>query len=300
MNDFIYRNTCPVCGSGNLSAVFSAKDHTVSGKYFEIIECRNCTVRFTQDVPGENAIDSYYQSESYISHSDTSMGLVNRLYKMVRKLTLGQKRKLVERHTCQKKGALLDIGSGTGFFPAEMKKKGWQVTGLEPGKAARDFAHKYNEIELKDIKDLYQLSPGCYDAITLWHVLEHVHDLRGYIEKFNDLLKNSGKLFVAVPNYTSHDAGVFREYWAAYDVPRHLYHFSPRGMKKLMEDGGLKIEKIYPMWFDSFYVSLLSSKYKKGKTQWITAYITACISNFKALVNREKCSSLVYVIKKMS
>jgi len=299
MNDVIHRNDCPVCGSAKLSLIFQAKDHTVSGKRFQISECGNCTLRFTQDAPGEADMSNYYQSNDYISHSNTSQGLVNRLYKAVRRITNRQKRKSVEKNTGLRKGMILDVGSGTGFFLSEMKRNGWQVTGIEPSMQARTVAKKENNVDLEDIGCFHSLQ-GPYNAITLWHVLEHIHDLNGYLHKFYELLTKDGKLFIAVPNYTCYDSQVYKESWAAYDVPRHLYHFSPKSLLLLMETHGFVVEKIYPMWFDSFYVSFLSSKYKTGKTQWISAIVTASISNFKALLKTDRCSSLIYVIKKKS
>ena len=137
-----------------------------------------------------------------------------------------------------------------------------------------------------------------FDAITLWHVLEHVHDLQGYITKLKLLLKENGKLFIAVPNYTSNDAVIYKEFWAAYDVPRHLYHFSPQSMKMLIEKHGMRIEQYKPMWYDSFYVSMLSSKYKNGKTNLTASFFNGLRSNSKAIGNVERCSSVVYIIKK--
>ena len=154
------------------------------------------------------------------------------------------------------------------------------------------------DLELTDSKEFYKLSPGSFDAITLWHVLEHVHDLSAYVQQLKKLLNKKGKLFIAVPNYTSLDAKIYKEYWAAYDVPRHLYHFSPASMKLLMEKNGLNIIQHKPMWYDSFYISLLSSKYKKGKTNWIAAFWNGLRSNLKAMGDVKKCSSVIYVIEK--
>ena len=245
MNDLIHYSHCPVCDSTEIKYVLTAKDHTVSGKTFDIMECSFCTLRFTQDVPDAASIPLYYKSEDYISHTNTSKGLVNRLYQFIRKRTMVRKRKLVEKCTGIKKGKLLDVGSGTGSFVKEMKENGWQVTGLEPDGDARKVASRQYQIELYDAGEFYRLSPGSFDAITLWHVLEHVHDLSIYIRQLKTLLNEKGKLFIAVPNYTSFDAKVYKEYWAAYDVPRHLYHFSPQSMKLLMEKNGLKVVQVH-------------------------------------------------------
>lgn len=294
----VHYTQCPVCGSADIKDVLSAKDHTVSNETFAIAECNSCTLRFTQDVPDATSIAPYYKSEDYISHTNTSKGLINRLYQWVRKRTLRKKRRLVQRMTGMGKGYILDLGSGTGAFAGEMLLHGWYVTGLEPDEGARQVAKKEYNVDLKDIDQFYQLPAAGFDAITLWHVLEHVHDLSAYVQQLKNLLKENGKLLIAVPNYTSLDAAIYKEHWAAYDVPRHLYHFSPKSMETLMEKHGLKILKYKPMWYDSFYISMLSSKYKSGKTKLILSFFNGFRSNLKAVGDVKKCSSVIYVIGK--
>lgn len=289
---------CPACGSTSLKEIFTAKDYTVSNESFMIMECANCTLRFTQDVPDAVSISPYYKSDNYISHTNTSKGIINRLYQKVRKRTLKQKRKLIEEMTGLKAGSLLDVGSGTGAFASEMKNAGWQVTGLEPDGDARRIAEEVNNIDLNEMDTFYNLPVASFDAITMWHVLEHVHDLHGYMIQLKSLLKENGKLFIAVPNYTSKDAAIYKEHWAAYDVPRHLYHFSPQAMKMLIEKHGMMIEQYKPMWYDSFYVSMLSSKYKKGKTNLFASFWNGLRSNFNAISDTKRCSSVIYIISK--
>ena len=290
----IYKS-CPNCGNENISHVLSAKDYTVSNEEFEIWECENCTIRFTQNVPEQNNIGQYYQSENYISHSDTKKGFVNNLYHTVRKRTLLQKKNLVESITQKSKGTILDLGAGTGAFLNTMKIAGWKSIGLEPDKTARDKASKLYGINLKESGELFSLPAESLDAITLWHVLEHVHQLHEYIKEFRELLKQDGKLFIAVPNYTSKDAKIYGSFWAAYDVPRHLYHFSPKAMETVLNKHGLKLEKIKPMWYDSVYVSMLSEKYKTGKSNPAKAFVNGMLSNFEAAFDKKKCSSIIYI-----
>lgn len=289
---------CPCCNSASIFPVLSAKDHTVTGETFEIWQCDDCTNRFTQEVPGAEAIGPYYQSAAYVSHSDTRKGFINRLYHIVRNYTLGSKRKLVENISGLQKGNLLDVGAGTGAFTATMQAAGWHVTGLEPDAIARENAKKNHALELLSPELLFQLAPEQFDAITLWHVLEHVHELQAYWEQFHRLLKPGGSLIIAVPNYTSYDAGYYKENWAAYDVPRHLYHFSPKGMKRLGTAKGFTLESIQPMWFDSFYVSMLSEQYKNGSGNLIGAVWNGLISNVKAMADKKKGSSLIYQFRK--
>jgi len=291
----IVYDLCPNCGSKNISFIISAKDHTLSGEEFEIWECKNCTQRFTQNIPGKENIGTYYQSKNYISHSDTSTGFVNNMYHKVRKHTLIQKRKLIEKTTGKKQGNILDVGAGTGAFLNTMKMANWKVTGIEPDKNAREKAKELYGIHIEESEKMNSLPSQSFDAITLWHVLEHVHDLHENAEQLKNLLSANGKLFIAVPNYTSSDAKIYKEFWAAYDVPRHLYHFSPLAMKNLLQNHGLKVEKIKPMWFDSFYVSMLSEQYKTGNSHPLKAILNGSISNLEALFNKSKCSSLIYI-----
>lgn len=294
----IVYTSCPNCGNKNIFKVFSVKDYTVSEEEFEIWECRNCTQRFTQNIPDQENIGKYYQSENYISHSDTSKGLINSLYHKVRKRTLIQKKNLIEKSTGKNKGNILDVGAGTGAFLNTMKNANWNDTGLEPDKTAREKALELYGINLQEAEKIYSLPSESFDVITLWHVLEHVHELHKYLEQLKNLLSTDGNLFIAVPNYTSGDEKIYREYWAAYDVPRHLYHFSPKAMKILLNAHGLKVEKMKPMWYDSVYVSMLSEKYKTGDSHPVKAFINGMVSNLEALSDKSKCSSLIYIASK--
>ncbi len=294
----IYYTSCPICKSDKIQAQLSAKDYTVSQQNFFIWHCNDCTARFTQDVPAQDAIGAFYASDNYISHSDTKKGIVNSLYHLVRSRTLISKKNLVKKEARMSKGAILDIGCGTGAFLDTMKKAGWVITGLEPDEKARKKANELYEINPQPSESLFELPKGEFHAITMWHVLEHVHELHAYIKQIETLLAPTGKLFIAVPNYTSKDAEIYGEHWAAYDVPRHLYHFSPQSIEQLLAQHNLKLNAVKPMWFDSFYVSMLSEQYKNGKGNIISAVLNGFKSNRKAWSDTRKCSSVIYVISK--
>jgi 2-polyprenyl-3-methyl-5-hydroxy-6-metoxy-1,4-benzoquinol methylase len=294
----VHYTACPVCSSKKINPLLTVPDHSVSKEEFVIWQCEHCTLRFTQDVPDEESIGAYYKSDNYISHTDTNKGLINKLYKKARTVTLLQKQKLITQMTGLKKGKLLDMGAGTGAFLKTMQQAGWEIEGIEPDEEARVIAKKTNAIDLMDNSFLNQLKPASFDAITLWHVLEHVHTLHIYIEKLKSLLTPNAKLFIAVPNYKALDANLYNLYWAAYDVPRHLYHFTPQSINVLMELHGLKVAAKKPMWLDSFYISLMSSKYQKGKSNWLAAGMASLRSNVNALFNTDKCSSVIYIIQK--
>lgn len=293
----IHYTHCPVCNSSEINPLLTVKDHSVSQEDFVIWQCGKCTLRFTQDVPDEDSIGPYYQSQDYISHTNTDKGLLNKLYQRVRKLTLEQKAKLIISNT-KEKGRILDIGAGIGAFLSVMKEKGWEGKGIEPDAGARKNAAELFGLTLDQPSELQHLQPSSFDAITLWHVLEHVHQLHDYVEHLKNLLTKDGRIFIAVPNYTSVDATAYRNFWAAYDVPRHLYHFTPMAIDNLMKQHGLSVIEKKPMWFDSFYISLLSSKYHRGSTSWIGAGFNGIRSNLTALANKDRCSSLIYVIRK--
>lgn len=296
--DRVHYTHCPVCHSALINPIFSVKDYSVSKEEFVIWQCSQCTLRFTQDVPTEESIVPYYKSPDYISHTNVKKGLLNNLYQRVRNYTLNQKAILVMEQTGQSNGRLLDVGAGVGAFLKTMQEKGWLVQGIEPDLDARLIAKEEFGIDVNDTSSFYEIPEGSFDAITLWHVLEHIHDLHKYVEQLKRLLTPNGKLFIAVPNYQSADANIYRLKWAAYDVPRHLYHFTPYAMDVLMQKHGLNIVAKRPMWFDSFYISLLSNKYKKGSAGWISAFFNGVRSNVKAVMNKDKCSSIIYVVGK--
>ncbi|MDO9155387.1 MAG: class I SAM-dependent methyltransferase, partial [Sediminibacterium sp.] len=237
----IHHYHCPACNSDKIEYALTAKDHTVSKEDFDIWHCNQCSIRFTQDIPTIDQIGPYYQSANYISHSNTKKGLINQLYHLVRNYTLGSKARLVKKYSGQSTGRILDIGAGVGAFASTMKEQGWHTTALEPDSSARAEAKKQYGIDLMLPNELYSFEPQIFDVITMWHVLEHVHDLQGYWKNFNRVLPVGGKLIIAVPNYTSSDAEHYGAIWAAYDVPRHLYHFSPASMAQLAGMHGFSI-----------------------------------------------------------
>jgi 2-polyprenyl-3-methyl-5-hydroxy-6-metoxy-1,4-benzoquinol methylase len=287
---------CPVCLGTEFKEVFQAKDYTVSGNAFGVAHCSKCEHRFTNPVPSQAEIGPYYKSADYVSHTNTSKGLIHGLYQSVRKFTLKAKRRLVESKTGRDQGTHLDVGSGAGAFLATMKAAGWNTMGLEPDPDARAVAMADFGVEAKPIEELFQLAAGSFDAITMWHVLEHVHQLDAYMQQLKALLKADGKLLIAVPNYTSLDARVFGPKWAAYDVPRHLYHFSPASMRHLLSRHGLALVGTKRMPFDSFYVAMLSERNTSGSlVRGVWVGFRSWVSAFFA---KERCSSLIYIIQK--
>ncbi len=293
----IHYTACPVCGSQSIYNVLTVKDHSVSQETFPVWQCDNCQARFTQDIPDEASIDRYYQSEEYISHSNTSNGVVNQIYQQVRRYTLGQKKRKLELLTKSSTGNLLDIGCGTGELAGLMARSGWRVVGLEPSRAARRQALEQQRIEAYSSEKLFELPDNDFDVVTLWHTLEHVHQLHDYLSHIKRVLKPGGYVVIAVPNYQSPDGQNYGADWAAYDVPRHLYHFSPKSMEMLLGKHGYTLEHKLNMDFDAFYVSMLSEKYRGNGPELITGGVQGLKSYFKTWDDPDHCSSVMYIAK---
>ena len=292
----VFRAACPACGSDQLATALTAEDHTVTRERFEVVHCASCTLRFTQNAPEAEDIGRYYASEEYVSHSNTSKGLVNGLYQRVRAVTLRRKRALIREVTGKPTGSLLDVGCGTGEFLRAMKSAGWHTRGLEPDAGARAFAKTEYGLEVTPPGDLFALD-GPYDAVTLWHVLEHVHRLHDYLDQLRKLIGHAGTLVIAVPNYTSPDARHYGAAWAAYDVPRHLYHFSPRAMAELLDRHDLRVAEMRGMPFDPFYVSLLSERYASGGLRPAHALAQGVKSWWPARSRPREASSVMYICR---
>jgi 2-polyprenyl-3-methyl-5-hydroxy-6-metoxy-1,4-benzoquinol methylase len=287
---------CPICQSAEQKLFLECEDFTVSHEIFQIMECGGCGFRFTSPRPDLEDLGRYYKSEEYVSHSDTKKGLVNKLYHTVRSHTLIKKLQLILKYS--KRGTILDFGCGTGAFLDVCKRDGWKVYGIEPDADARSIASAKSGIEASGSKEKFVLvHPNLkVDAISLWHVLEHVPDLDNWFAFVNAHLKDSGKLFVAVPNCDSLDAKKFGKYWAAYDVPRHLWHFTPKDIQALFSKHGYVLIQTLPMVFDSFYVSMLSNKYKTGSTKPLASFFTGLGSNISAIKSGKQYSSQIYVL----
>lgn len=270
----------------------TTKDFLVTGESFDLLIDSTRDLLITSPQPNEQDLSKYYESNLYISHTDSKAGLMAFLYQYVKKYSLALKLRLILRLNGSS-GTLLDIGSGTGDFLKLAKDNGWEAQGVEPNAAARNLAKQKN-LEVFETIDI--LSGQTYDVITLWHVLEHLPNLELATQKIAHLLKPGGTLVVAVPNFNSYDAKYYKRYWAAYDTPRHLWHFSKTSMAKIFPLS-VRLVKTKPMLFDAFYVSLLSEKYKKGTTFSVKALFIGLWSNIKGLGSKEY-SSQIYCYKK--
>lgn len=287
---------CPICDNHSFSNYLNVEDYTVSHKEFTIQQCNSCYFLFTNPRPSEDEIGTFYQSEEYISHHDEGKTLMSKVYTSVRDYTIKQKVKLINE-LAGKPGSMLDIGCGTGNFLQACKESGWQISATEPDSGAREVASKRVGASISQSIYSPQFVGKKYDIITMWHVLEHVHLLNETVKWLQEHLNPGGKIIIAVPNPQSYDAQRYGRFWAAYDVPRHLYHFTKKTMKLLMEKHSLRIIDIKPMMFDSFYVSMLSTKYQNGSTQLFESFKTGLSSNLKGKNSENlNTSSLIYII----
>lgn len=268
------------------------KDYSVSKEIFDLHHNPEFDLLITFPKPSLEKLPSYYESEDYISHTDGKRSVFEKMYHFIKNIALKNKLNLINSES--QKGDLLDIGAGTGDFLVVAKKDGWQITGIEPGEKPRNIAIQKG---VSFANDLAELQDNSFDVITMWHVLEHVPDLEFQIKELKRLIKPNGTILIAVPNFNSFDANYYGKFWAAFDVPRHLWHFSKTAIEKLFAVENLKLVKIVPMKFDSYYVSLLSEKYKNGKMNFLKAFWIGWKSNRYGKRNLEY-SSHIYVIKR--
>ncbi len=289
---------CPICKSRDLQKFTACNDYTVSHETFQISLCSDCALGITTPRPDINKLGEYYQSEEYISHSGKSSGGLGFLYKIARSFSLNWKKEQILRHKKGKGEKILDFGCGTGEFLSTMNKAGWEVTGVEPSDSARLKA------EILIARKVHSSLEGAlsekFDVITAWHVLEHVPDLTQTIFQLKSLLKKDGIIFIAVPNYQSPDADFYKEHWAGFDVPRHLWHFSKKTMNTLLELSELKLIETTPMKLDAYYVSMLSEKYKNNNVLNLISLLRGFLSGLKSNLKAKKetnHSSLIYISK---
>jgi 2-polyprenyl-3-methyl-5-hydroxy-6-metoxy-1,4-benzoquinol methylase len=276
----------------NKKHFLTVKDYSVSKETFDLYYDETLDMLITHPQPSLENLGKYYESEDYISHTDNKRSLFEKLYHFIKSIALKNKLNLINSLQSNK-GRILDIGAGTGDFLSVAKNDGWQTIGVEPSDRAKAIAKNKG---VSFVEETTELENQSFDVISMWHVLEHVPDLDQQIKELKRLLKPTGTLIIAVPNFKSFDAKHYGKFWAAYDVPIHFWHFSKTAIKLLFEKEEMKLEKILPMKFDSFYVSLLSEKYKSGKMNFIKAFFIGLQSNLKASQQFEY-SSHIYILK---
>lgn len=293
-----HHNTCPLCTGLKISDFLTCTDHFVSGEVFDICKCENCGFLFTRDTPPEQEAGRYYESDDYISHSDSKKGFTEKIYQLIRRFMLLRKKNLIKKITGLSSGAILDIGSGTGHFLNTMKKAGWDIEGVEINAKAREYAVSQFKIDTIPPEKTDTLLLKSFDCITLWHVLEHFYDPFSIMEDIGRYLKPMGIVIIALPNAGSFDTRHYGDKWAAFDVPRHLWHFNPSTFSQFaMKNKFSIIEKRY-LPFDVFYISILSERYKGSKFPLIAGTFKGLIFTLRSIFDKSGCSSVIYILRK--
>ena len=270
----------------------TVKDFSVSGESFSLLLNEEYQILKTHPQPTLDKLGSYYEFEDYISHTDGKRTLFEKMYHFIKRKAIRDKVSLINSYQ-PVKGRILDIGAGTGDFLLECKNQNWDILGIEPNDKAKGIALGKG---IKFGDTIEKLESNSFDVITMWHVLEHVPDVEHQVAELKRLLKPSGTLIIAVPNFKSFDAKYYKTFWAAYDVPRHLWHFSKTAIEKLFDKQNMNLVAVKPMWFDSYYVSLLSEKNKTGKMKFINGLTIGFVSNLVGIFKNEY-SSHIYILK---
>ena len=286
---------CPWCNSENNHQFIKLKDYFLTNEEFEIIECDECKLLFTNPCPTPDRIGDYYKSENYLSHNEEKKGIFAEIYNYVKKINIKNKYKIAVGNL-HSEIRILDIGCGVGDFLLYAKENGCNTTGIEPSENARKIAEKKLNCKILSPEELENIPDNSFDIITMWHVLEHVADLKTEIQHLQRILKKDGRLILALPNYKSYDAEYYKDKWAAYDVPRHLNHFSQDSINNIFKETNLQLIDIKPLKWDSYYISILSEQYMNSNKSFLKGILTGWKSNRKAKKSGE-WSSLVYCFK---
>jgi SAM-dependent methyltransferase len=293
----ITHEKCPICGAKEFHTALKCNDYLVSQREFIIKKCSSCGFMFTHDIPGPGEIESFYESPEYISHTGGNRSLTDKLYVIARKIMLGSKARSVRRFSPVKSGRLLDIGAGTGHFVRKMLDSGWESVGVEVNENARKHAFIINRVRLISSLRDGGFTTNSFNAVTMWHVLEHIHEPEIYLGQIASILKPDGILIVALPNTQSADALHYAENWAAYDVPRHLWHFNNNNIDELLNRTGFVQVKVKRMPFDAFYISLLSEKNMCSRFPIVKGLLKGLFFSVWAMLKKERSSSLMYIYK---
>lgn len=298
-------SSCPCCGGRAYTLLFSCKDYLVSGKEFPLIRCTECGFLFTDQAPLPEELGGYYKSTEYVSHQDEQRGFINRIYRFIRRIMLSQKGRWVKQSM---QGyfpkTMLEVGAGIGYFARYMQQKGVIISAIEQDEQARFQAEqRLGKVLYPYLSDLptEEVPTGGFDLIALWHVLEHIPDFSSHLQSFRQLLSDRGRLILALPNPNSFDAQYYGSHWAAYDVPRHLWHFSPQSVTSLARRFGWKVIAEKSLLLDGFYISILSEQNSRNKS--LSSLLRGIWVGFRAFIhalpNKRKASSIVYVLQKI-
>ena len=261
---------------------FKIKDEAYTQEEFGLKKDQN-GVLSTYPIPEE--LSSYYDFGDYISHQTDQNNWISKIYGLVKNRMFSIKLNTLFDHSHNTETAL-DYGCGTGEFVSYLDSKGIKAEGYEPTQSAFEKASNKN---IKIYNSLSSITKT-YDVITMFHVLEHVDDYMETIKELKERLNPNGILVIAVPNYKSYDATFYKEKWAGWDVPRHLWHFSRKDISNIANESYLELIQIKAMPFDAFYISMVSEGYK-GNSK-ILGLWRGLVSNLKAMNSKEYSSNM--------
>ena len=290
--------TCPLCGGHSRGHSTAIIDRSLTQETFLLEDCPKCGLRYTNPRPGAHELGRYYEGERYISHTNARETLLDRLYQLARKRALRSKQALIFRH--QSNGRVLDVGCGTGQFLGYLMSRGYLVQGVEPSLKAREHAIANYGFPVVPTLDHIQTRES-FQVITMWHVLEHIADLRGSLKKLYALLGKNGTLLIAVPDRESWDAEYYGRDWAGWDVPRHLTHFRRRDIAKLLDEHGFQLIETRRMLLDPYYICILSEQYRGVPMPWalLKGILLGAWSNLISLSTGRPSSSSLFVARKL-
>ena len=289
---------CPLCGASEQIPYANCTDFTVSKESFTLMRCQSCGVVYTLDPPSEEQMCRYDKLNLKLKLGDSPTGLTSRLYYHVRSRMLRKKARIVESQAYRTSGSLLNYGAKTGFFSHKMERRGWKVTSVEKYHEERLFSLEMFHHRMIDVPDMALLQAGTFDVITMWHVFEHSHHPNELLDRFYELLRPGGILVMACPNIRSTDAMHYGPYWAAYDVPRHLWHFNPNSITGLAYRHGFTLMHHEKMPYDRFYISILSERHLRHRMAFLRGMLQGLRSWRISITKRGRSSSLVYVFRK--
>ncbi len=298
MSQKVHHQNCPICHHHQLDNKLKVKDYTVSQEVYDLVECAQCHFLMTQDAPDMASIGRYYQGEDYVSHSDTKKGFFFKAYHVARSIMLNKKYRAIAHNMAADSGKkILDIGSGRGYFLNHMKHKGFDCYGIEQDETARTLSRQDFNLKVENSEALFQFQENTFDVITLWHVLEHIHDFRGYLEQIKKILKPKGLLVIALPNPDAYDCQMYGTLWAGWDVPIHLWHFKPSNIESLLEQFSYQLIQKKAMPFDPFYLSVIASKERGDKFPMISGFWNGFKAYLKSYSKINKATSITYYFK---
>lgn len=291
-------SNCPRCGGNSFVPWALVRDHSITHEDFNLVDCTTCGFRSTNPRPTQGDVGRYYQSDTYISHSNATASLQDRLYQLARRWALRRKYKTIRG--LQPHGKVLDVGCGTGELLAYLMGRGYLVQGVEPNLKAREQVIANYGISALPALDLVAAHEQ-FQVVTLWHVLEHLPDLRATFKRLFALMADRGLLIIAVPDRGSWDAEHYGVDWAAWDVPRHFSHFRQEDVRVLLREHGFELVSTRRMWMDALYISTLSEGYRGATKSWalLKGVALGSWSNLQSAVSGRPTSSSMYIARKV-